>query len=103
MIDVTEPPARPYTGPIGMREAAAGRSVHRKSIEQPRKIDPGIDGELQPSPESSIHFHKIRDVRFPIDFEFDHRDTVPVRRLNESYRIIGHRLGKWYAFTQYTN
>jgi hypothetical protein len=42
-----------------------------------REIDPCVDGELQGSPEATIHLHQMRPPGERVDLVLDHGDALP--------------------------
>ncbi len=63
----------------------------RRLNEQPGEIDPGVHGQLQGAPESSIYLHQICRTRSGVSLELDHRRAAPLEGGEQGFGLRDER------------
>src|SRR5258708_3580129 len=90
MVHVPPEPAASDT------DAVATRLRHSLSCSTPdqecREVDPGVDGQLQRTPESPIDLHDDLPTRPSFPLTLDHRDALPVERVEQAQTGTGEAL-----------
>src|SRR3989475_12487620 len=86
MIQVAEKPAALHAEPI--RLGNVGPVSQSQLIAEVRKIDAGVDGQLQGPPGTAVHLHEDRISGSAILLEFHHRDTVPPEWRQHASRVV---------------
>lgn len=91
VIQVAQQPAEPEAGPAfhDLWRLLSGDSFEQQSGE----VDPCVDCQLQRAPEATVYLHQIRHVCISTILEFNHRNTLPIKVLQETLRILN--CGSW--------
>ena len=56
--------------------------------EQRRKVDAGVDRELQRAPEPPVDLHQLRHAVADVALELDHRHAVPAELVEQPGRVV---------------
>jgi hypothetical protein len=66
--------------------------------EQRRKVDAGVDRQLQRAPEATVDLHDDGAACFLLSLALDHCDALPVERVEQPHSGTGQRLVERDAF-----
>ena len=84
--EITHEPSGLYSYTIAIRSLNIGPGSDLAQEE--REVDAGIDGELQRSPKSPVHFHQKRLPPPRIEFVLYHGNAMPVERVKQAHGIF---------------
>src|SRR3989441_4202730 len=98
MIQIPEKPPGLHTDPVRRRDVQS--IPDRELTTQMRKVDAGINSQLQRSPEPAVHLHQKTLAGPAILLVFHHRDAVPTERREHADRVLDLVRIEWNTLAQ---